>query len=508
MPKTNGVTMGQINFLVGLDTILYKKHEDSQHRHSFHQQVNWAGEYLVHKVQDGHANAKNAKAETDTFSDQVFTSYIWFRVPAIKGVHDKSNSQAFPSDDRVHRLQVERRVAQRAAKEASAWDRFTDEEDEDERRASTSRVTEGLNAYLSKNYGQTSTRVERDVERAPTVATSTATRTASRQKYYAYLISGWSYALVPTLTCMLGNLAADTHTDNLMYIIHEVAVTESKRLGLCELTGKAPRGMTKAQERAYLVNMSSRNQQAFLPVTLWHTATTKKALHVCALDWSAPVYEMDIAPWTSVIRRATKTTKVVKADGTELTDSDLWMTVVFYHLYVDGAERDIMVEEEFDLLITKWDMRPARSNFSAINIKWGGPTTMFFWIVTRGSCKADNDHWNWWGFFDEEPVVEACINFGTQERQVKLPGMFYRLVQTFEKCIACPDACVYMYGFCFEAFNPLKISGSVNLLRYSEATLDCTLQKYLATEDTIVIEVYRCGYLLLNHSGGSVIPLR
>lgn len=506
MSNGSGAAMGQINYLTGLDQALYMKHEDTRHRHVYLQQVNWSGEYLSHKFSDGHANATEAKCEPGIFADQIFTSYLWYKIKAIKGVKSKRTSQAFPCDNNLRAQRVERKVMQSMAADS---DEDSDDEDDDEADGGD-KYRRSLSRYFREEYGCTGVRprlaVEED-EPAESVKTSRS-KTPTSQKYYAYYIPGWVYALSQQLSVILGTVKVDTVIDKFMYLIHDVSVCESKKMGLREMTGRLPSGLSPEEERDMLITMSSRDQEGWLPIPVWHTTITNKALHVCAMDWSPPEYQLNIAPWTAVIRRSSRTTKVVKADGTELSDNDLWVAMVCYHLYIDGAERDIIVDEEFDLLITRHDHRKQSSNFNQINIKWSGPTTMLYWIVVRESCVKDNDHFNWWGFFGEEPVKEATIYFGTNMRQTPMSGMFYRVIQAFEKQVATPEVCCYMYGFCFEQYNHKEITGSVNLLRYTEATIELQLQKFLKEHDRITVWVFRENLALLNHKDGSVMPVK
>ncbi len=494
--------MGQINFLTGLDQVLYMTHEDSAHRHQFLQQVNCSGEYLVHKVSDGHPGSTTAKAETYGFSDQIFTGYVWYKRPGIKGIHRK-NSQSFPCDKDLKRKRVERKVLRAFKKDEDDEEGEDGEDDED-----ADEISSALSSLLRKEYGCTGPRQMQDVEQDDQSVATRATNSPSRQKYYAYYVEGWVYALTQQLTIMLGTVTVDTVIDKFMYLIHDVSVCESKKMGLREMTGRLPTGLSAEEEREMLIQLSSRNGEGWLPIPLWHTHITKKALHTCAMDWSPPEYHLHVAPWDKIIRRSSRDTKVVKADGRELASEDLFMALVLYHLYIDGNERDIVADNEFDLLITKHDHRKQRGSFNAINIKWSGPTTAVWWIVVRDSCVADNDHWNWWGFFGMEPVVEATIMFGTNVRQPTLSGMFYRIVQAFEKCVATPEVCAYMYGFCFRVYDHDTVNCSANLLRYTEATVDISLQKYLTVHDAITVYIFREAYMLLNHSKGSVLPIR
>lgn len=528
--------MGQINYLTGLDSALYYKHEDTRHRFVFLQQVNWAGEYLVHKVQDGKAGSSDAKCETYNFSDQIYKAYLWVKAPAIKAVVDRRNNQAFPCDNNLRRLKTERKAAIRIGQDAE--DDFGEDEEEDDfgeeddgdarsRRSRRSRrsagsskrrmedelIERGVSRLMEEEYGCTGIRrreeaESRDASDARSTAGSVATRSPGRQGIYAYYVPAWVYVVPTTISLQLGTVVADLLINRLIYILHDVSVCESKKLGLREMTKRLPANLSADEKREMMIEFSSRDQEGWLPIPMWHTTITNKALHVCAMDWSPPEYHMSVAPWTSLIRRSSRTVKVLKKDGSELQDNDLWLAMVFYHLYVDGAEREIIIDEEFDLLYTRHDFRKESTNFNRINIKWSGPTTMLYWVVERESCVKDNDHFNWWGFFGQEPVLEASISFGQTLRQNPLSGFFFRVIQAFEKCEATPECCAYMYGFCFEAFNHKEVTGSVNLLRYTEATLDLTLQRYLTEFDRITVWIMRSNLALLNHSKGSILPVR
>ena len=315
------------------------------------------------------------------------------------------------------------------------------------------------------------------------------------QKYYAYFIPGWMYALVENNTCMVGTLVFDVLFSKLMFAIHDVSVSESHKIGLREMTGQLPRDdMSVEEERQWLIDMSSRSDEGWLPFPFWHTMIPELGLHICAMDWSPVEYHISLAPWTKLIRRANPKTKVVKADRTELSDNDLKFSMVIHGQHIDPVERDLIADEVFDLLFIQHHCRPRKFDAGGVrelNARFHQPTTNLRWFFHRKSCERDNDPFNWWGLFGLDAMKSASLRFNSQIRQETMSAKFYRIIQAFEKNTSCPRACQYQLGFALKLDGRKYCFpyGSVNMIRYPEVVLDVEMQEHLGTEP---ITAYMC----------------
>ena len=463
--------------------------------------VLWCGEYIEHKVNDGHAGQAHATCSTENVDcDQIFTGYFVAKRPGIKGIK-KTNSQGFPCENSSARLRVEQAALNTISRESMG---------------ATSGSSRGdlLSEFLRTNYGGGDIRSLRDCE-ADTIPDAESvstrfTRSPSGQKYYAYFIDGWAYRLIESASISMNGRVLSTVYSKLLYILHEISYSAAQRLALRELTSRPPPGLSASNETSMLVEMSARADEAWVPMSFFNTADSASALNTmnCALGVSAPRLNISLAGITSLIKRSSPKTRVVLAndENNDIRDENVTLSVVFHHIWLDPRYSSSLQQNNFSQLITGFDTRSQSEKFDAVDINFSSPTTMLWWVVSRASAEQDNAPFYWWGLFGEEPVVKASITLSGRHAQHPLSGKFFRLAQPLEKCESPPESCVYMYGFCFNQTDKSRITGSVHLRQYTSAQLCLQLQEHLTRHDRVTIHVFREYYAILEYlSTGDII---
>lgn len=482
-------------YLMGIDKVLYRKPKETQHRFRWNMIAKHSAEYVLHPIKDAAAGANMCACDPDNFSDQLYTAYVHLRRPGIRGEKGKSAIQ-YPLHGNPHQKEAEQSAAIRVNSVQSSMMNGKE------------MLKRGLDAYLAENLGCAGIRRKRDIE-ATTIAscTTVATQDPFHQKYFAYYTQQWAFTALQRSTVKIGPHVVDTLSNRVHYLLQDMSITESKKQGWREMTGQPPVGLSEQDELAWLIEQSSYDGEAWIPLMpLWHTMHSKKALNSCAADWSPIEYSFQFAPFTAFIRRSTENTRVVKRDGQELTPTDLKAEMCIQHMYLEAKERMKVENGPYDTLVKLHAERQHRTNNSAMveaNIKIAHPTVAVYWVVERDAAVKDNDPFNWWGLFGFDAINSAMIRFSTQPRQAPMPAMFYRLVQAFEKSNATPSTCAYMYGFATDVCNEWP-RGSSNFIRYSEVVLCIHLQEQLA-DQKITIWTINQFWMLLHHENMVIV---
>lgn len=474
--------VAQTNYITGIEQVMYKDPQHSKHRYIWDQEVAHASDYQMYRASNVAAGSSDVVVEVGNHIDQLFTVYAYAVRPGIIGIKSKKNRQNFPSDSKSARLAADRKAAASFAE---------DDDDDDEENA----VARGITAYYEQYRGSSGVRGAADCE-ASDAATmkTTVTKSPSRLKYFAYFIPAWMYELVQHVTVMVGTLVFDTLFSKVIFAIHDVSVSEGHKIGLREVTGQLPRDdMTQEEEREWLIEQSSHEDEGWLPLPFWHTMIPELGMHVCAMDWSPIEYLISLAPWTKLIRRANPNTKVVKADRSELSNDDLTFKMVGNGFHIDPVERDLIADEVFDILFIQHHCRTktSTSGFRELNARFHQPTTNLRWFFHRRACERDNEPFNWWGLFNMDAMKSAGLRFNAQTRQETMPAKFFRIIQALEKNTSCPRACQYQLGFSMHLDGRKYCfpEGSANMIRYPEVAMEVDMQDHLSTES---VTSYMC----------------
>ena len=210
--------VSQTNYITGIEQVMYKDPQRSKHRYVWDQEVAHASDYQRYRAANGTAGSSECVVEIGNHIDQAFTAYGYAVRPGIIGIKHKKNRQGFPSDSNSHRLEADRKAARAFARSQADAD-SDDDEDEDA-------ATSGLSAYLAEYHGSSGVRGRADFEDAADAQSmkTVDTKSPGLQKYYAYFIPGWMYALVENNTCMVGTLVFDVLFSKLMFAIHDVKI--------------------------------------------------------------------------------------------------------------------------------------------------------------------------------------------------------------------------------------------------------------------------------------------
>lgn len=474
--------------------------------------------------------------------DQVMFVAVKLRRPAIKGVRAErleDITTIYPTDDNRKVLKADAKAAAKMAVGADADDLFGDgassygggrgeglEEVGDDARSVRSRrsgrrsrradaVAAGVRAYVEGVRGGTGVcapfacELSRGDDDAASVRT-TATRTPAHQKHYAYYVKKFAYAAVSTFVTKAGTNVLDVAMGRFGAAIHDTDVTGDHKVGLRELTLDLPNvPMSAEEERAYLIEQSSRPQEAWFIVPAWFTTTPQLAYNNYLSDWSALSFVVATAPWSALIRRSDASTRVVKKDGTELKDSDLGVTLVLGCIQLDPALRDAEMEANSDKSATPVDylvklhgyrkVTPQESNdFRAVNMKWPHAVLNMRWHFQRRVAELDNDAFNWDGLFGDKPYNEFRLLTSSSPYQEGQSELFYRLVQPYLKETACPALSQGMLGWALLKNQSPYVTGSMTSHKFATVLGEFRMQDGLLANEPSSVSLYICfEYLMI-----------
>ena len=482
----------QVAKMSGMDTAMYRKKQRNCHTYLWKQCPMWAGEFINHPISEMRAGAANLVCKVDTDCDEIFTGYFYVTAPAIKGIKHR-NQQRFPTVKHSKLRAADRRIGKKFART------LPDNDDDPDY------VRSGVDAFLRKNYGGNGDMreplpCEEETVRSGRSGKTRDTRTPGNAKYYAYYISDWVKEAIPTYSIKVAGNVVNTIVNKFAHIMLDLCYSESKRMGLREMTGYA-----NTQEE--LIARSSEVVEGWYPMWLWqkHIETSLKT---CYMDWAPITYYITTSPFEKLIVRANKNTKVVKLNGQELQPIDLQACVVLHEIVLDEETQTFLRDQgNFDILIKQHTYKTFTSDYHKCDIKTSHPVIAYWWLVHRAAAEEDNLPFHWWGALDREPIKNVRIKFGNKDRQRRQPAMLYRLIQPLEKHTSCPTPtnCYYMYGFAFNVESTVP-DGSFNSIRLQQVILDITLQDGLEGED-VTVWVFAENWMMLKHVDRTAYPL-
>lgn len=256
-----------------------------------------------------------------------------------------------------------------------------------------------------------------------------------------------------------------------------------------ELAGKVGARLTemigKRYTRVQLIADSFYDRRLWVPLPFSYTQTSGNALPLVSLQFHGVQISVCFEQLQRCVIQSDCNALVLKTrDCTPLVAQDLSARLDTTYIYLDIQERDRFAVGAFEQLITQVQMYVTNTRIDTVRLQlnFNHPVIELIWAVRRKCQEAKNNHFNYAGKFNLDPINHVSLRFNNLPRFSGKTGKYFRLVQPYQHHSLTPDAYIYCYSF---ALNPedAQPSGSVNMSRIDNCELLLDLQPELFQGD-------------------------
>lgn len=274
-----------------------------------------------------------------------------------------------------------------------------------------------------------------------------------------------------------------------------------------ELTGKSGRRLTemvgKRYSRATLCCDSRIRRLLYVPLPFWFTQHSGQALALASLQFHGVQLMVEFERLERCIVTSGPNVLVKNcATACCLSASDLSACLETCYVYLDTVERDRFATTHYEVLIVQHQAFQMQSCNSQIRMQlnFNHPIIELLWAVRRKCNSQANNHFNYAGIDNRDPVVSAALFLNNQSRFSNKPGIWFRLVQPWQFHTNVPDCYMYVYSFALHPEDPTP-SGSCNFSRIDHVDLALQLQDSLGGEQVDVLVFARSWNVLRFREG-------
>lgn len=286
--------------------------------------------------------------------------------------------------------------------------------------------------------------------------------------------------LIKKVGLVIGSQLVDHMTNDYLFMWEELAGKPGKRL--TEMIGKR-------RTRAELIRDSAKNRRYYVPLPFSFTQHPGNALPQVSLHFHGIQIFMAFETLQRSIQVSCADVSVVKCDnGQPLDNNDLHARIEMTNVYLDVVERDMFAVGRFEQLITQVQSYYGTFNetFARVHIPFNHPMIELIWAVRRRVNEQCNNHFDFSGKWNEDPLKCACLKLNNTIRMAPREGRYFRLVQPYQHHTLIPDSFVYSFSFALYPESPSP-SGQCNFSRVDSIELILEFQDELAREEKTVI---------------------
>lgn len=364
---------------------------------------------------------------------------------------------------------------------------------------------------------------------------------SSNDEYYAYVsyVNQVGLALLRSVEIEIGGQTIDKNYGEFMALWNELAIPSGKKSGYDRMIGAYSRedetvttfrGQTAPSTfGAHALNPLGGTY--FVPLRFWFCGEPGSALPLVAMQYHEVKVHFEFRPLRELLRfKAGSDVDVsspidgwdiyhagftdvpgsIDADShVKMTSCDLWVDYV----YLDTEERKRFAAAEHEYLIHQVQflrdetIEPGAGLVNSF-MNFNHPVRALYWVITRSdTATANTDTGNQWFDFgyvdtgDADRVLEATVRMNGHERFATRKGMYFRLVQPYQRHTRVPDKQVYVYSFALHAEGN-QPSGSCNFSRIDNSQLVLKVNPTALGNLAGVLKLYAVNYNVLRIVSG------
>lgn len=289
---------------------------------------------------------------------------------------------------------------------------------------------------------------------------------------WAHYTNAIGQFLVRRACLIIGGQVIDTLYNDYLFMWEELAGRPGARL--TEMVGKR-------YTRVQLISDSFYDRRLWVPLPFSYTQTAGNALPLVSLQFHGVQISVSFEQLERCVVVSDCNALVLKSKNcVALSATDLNARLDTTYIYLDIQERDRFAVGAFEQLITQVQCYVSNSRIDSVrlNLNFNHPCIELLWAVRRRCQELQNNHFNYSGKWNRDPVEHASLRFNNLARFTGKSGRYFRLVQPYQHHSLIPDSFIYCYSFALNPEDP-QPSGSVNLSRIDNCELLLDMQKEL-----------------------------
>lgn len=274
-----------------------------------------------------------------------------------------------------------------------------------------------------------------------------------------------------------------------------------------ELAGKPGKRLTEMIGKRYtiaqLVADSQEDRRLYVPLPFWFTRTSGNALPLVSLQFHSVQVHVAFETLERSVLVSDCGSLVLKCSScTPLTQNDLSARLLSTYVYLDIHERDRFATGSFEQLIDQVQNFVMTTSQSQVRMQlnFNHPLIELIWAVKRQCQINANNHFNYSGVYQRDPVAYVSLRLNNQQRFATREGRYFRLVEPFQFHTLIPENFIYCYSFALFPEEP-QPSGSMNGSRIDNIELIIELQADL-TGQTVTILVFGRNWNIMRYRDG------
>ena len=311
---------------------------------------------------------------------------------------------------------------------------------------------------------------------------------------WAHWVNDIGQFLVKNVKVIIGGSTVDQLWNDFLFIYEELSGKAGRRL--TEMIGKR-------YTRTQLVCDSRQQRQLHIPLPFWFCQHSGNALALASLQFHGVSLHVEFERLEKCIVTSGSNVAVKHAkNACCLQNNDLKAHLETTYVFLENQERERFATNHYEVLITQHQSFYVQTTSSQprIQLNFNHPVIELMIAVRRQCHERCNNHFNFSGIDNRDPLINADLLLNNQSRFGKKSGQYLRTVVPYQCHTNIPDAFIYVMSF---SLHPEEVSpsGSCNFSRIDHCDLMLELQEGLAREQ-VTIMVFAVSYNVLRFREG------
>ncbi len=285
-------------------------------------------------------------------------------------------------------------------------------------------------------------------------------------------------ALIKYAEVEIGGQRIDKHYGDWMHIWNELSQEAGKKAGYGLMTGAA-------------LGAESPETDLYIPLEFWFCRNPGLALPLIALQYHEVKINIEFRALSEIV-----------TSGVSASLSAASLYVDYIYLDTDERRRFAQVSHEYLIEQVQFTGDESVSSISnKIKLNFNHPCKELVWVVQRDAAVAATNRFDYTDTDSVNPVLIAKLQLNGHDRFSERMGRYFNLVQPYQHHTNVPKAGINVYSFGLkpEEHQP---SGTCNMSRIDNATLQLTLTSETFTDGDAKVRVYATNYNVLRIMSG------
>lgn len=330
--------------------------------------------------------------------------------------------------------------------------------------------------------------------------TITETGTGGTDDWTVNWVAELGHFLIKEVSVEIGGSRIDKHFGVWLSIWSSLTLPSGKKTGYLSMIGDDIAAVSSTNPSVGVdVVQTLVGKTLYVPLQFWFCRNVTLALPLIALQYHNVKFSFEFAPLSELLKETLVSGAVPVYSNPSLGATSLYIDYIF----LDTVERQKFAATPHEYLIEQLQNTGDESltgTNNRVRLSYNHPCKELLWVVQDDNRTGTN-------FTDADdatganPVAKAKLQINGHDRFVEREGTYFNKVQAYKHHTNIPGQGLNMYSF---ALNPEdhQPSGSINMSRIDNATLNLTLTANAVGGSNPVLRVYAVNYNVLRIKSG------